>query len=109
MQFTINGGIKSIAQAKDHLSKGIHGVMIGRASYDSPEMFRDVDREIYGEEEGAEGQRREIQDILDRYLEYCSIQQREDKQSLRFLVKPIYNILSKRARVVLQVTILRVR
>jgi tRNA-dihydrouridine synthase A len=43
----INGGIKSIAEAKPHLAD-LDGVMIGRAAYQDPALLIDVDAAIFG-------------------------------------------------------------
>ncbi|MFC0241178.1 tRNA dihydrouridine(20/20a) synthase DusA [Rhodopseudomonas telluris] len=45
----INGGIKSIAEAKLHLAH-VDGVMLGRAAYQDPWRLLDVDPELFGEE-----------------------------------------------------------
>ena len=39
LHFTLNGGITTIDQIKEHLNRGAHGVMIGRASYKDPWML----------------------------------------------------------------------
>src|ERR1700749_4099580 len=44
----INGGIKSIAEAKRHLDH-VDGVMLGRAAYQEPWRLLDVDPELFGE------------------------------------------------------------
>jgi tRNA-dihydrouridine synthase A len=44
----INGGIKSIAEAKQHLAH-VDGVMLGRAAYQEPWRLLDVDPELFGE------------------------------------------------------------
>lgn len=44
----INGGITSIAQAKQHLAY-VDGVMLGRAAYQEPWRLLDVDPELFGE------------------------------------------------------------
>ena len=44
----LNGGIASIAEAREHLDR-VDGVMLGRAAYQNPELLLDVDREIFGE------------------------------------------------------------
>jgi len=46
LDISINGGIKSFAEANNHLKK-IDGVMIGREIYNSPFMLVDADTEIY--------------------------------------------------------------
>ncbi len=44
----LNGGIASLATAKEHLAS-VDGVMLGRAAYDSPELLLGVDPEFFGE------------------------------------------------------------
>jgi tRNA-dihydrouridine synthase A len=45
----VNGGIKTMAEAKEHLAK-VDGVMLGRVAYQEPEILLTVDRELFGEE-----------------------------------------------------------
>ncbi|WP_420133253.1 tRNA dihydrouridine(20/20a) synthase DusA [Rhodopseudomonas sp.] len=44
----INGGIKSIAEAKQHLAH-VDGVMLGRTAYQEPWRLLEVDPELFGE------------------------------------------------------------
>src|SRR3954454_6569662 len=44
----INGGIGSLAEAKQHLTH-VDGVMLGRAAYQEPWRLLSVDRELFGE------------------------------------------------------------
>lgn len=44
----INGGIKTLADIREHLNY-VNAAMIGRAAYDNPYLFASVDQEIYGE------------------------------------------------------------
>ena len=44
----INGGIATVADAVDHLSR-VDGVMMGRAAYHNPEVLLDVDPVFFGE------------------------------------------------------------
>ena len=46
-EIVINGGIKTIEDIKNHLSK-VDGVMIGRAVYHSPYFLADIERDIFG-------------------------------------------------------------
>ena len=48
LQIEINGGFKTLEQAKAQLTL-VDGVMIGRAAYDNPFMFAHADRDIFGE------------------------------------------------------------
>ncbi len=59
MPIILNGGIKDLESAKDHLTK-TDGVMIGRMAYESPFAFATVDAEIWGEEEKSVLTRKEV-------------------------------------------------
>lgn len=43
----INGGLKSLAQAREHLA-ALDGAMIGRAALDDPYLFARADRDVFG-------------------------------------------------------------
>lgn len=48
MHVSINGGIASLAEARELLARGMDGVMIGRAAYHSPaDILLSADRDIY--------------------------------------------------------------
>mgnify|MGYP000261656257 CR=1 FL=1 len=47
LEIILNGGIKSLADAKQHL-KVLDGVMIGREAYQNPYILAQADSEIYG-------------------------------------------------------------
>ena len=49
LNITINGGIKTIDECKDHL-KYVDGVMIGRKAYDNPLLLTEVDSRIFCDE-----------------------------------------------------------
>jgi len=49
LHISINGGINSLAEAQDHLARGLDGVMIGRAAYHRPsDILCQADPLIYG-------------------------------------------------------------
>jgi tRNA-dihydrouridine synthase A len=48
LPIAVNGGIRTIGEAKEHL-KAVDGVMLGRAAYQEPELLLAVDRELFGE------------------------------------------------------------
>ncbi len=48
----INGGIRDLDQAAEHL-QSVDAVMIGRAAYDTPLIFADADQRFYGQAERA--------------------------------------------------------
>lgn len=47
LNIAVNGGIKTLEEAKEHLEH-LDGVMIGRAAYQNPFLLAEVDREIFG-------------------------------------------------------------
>jgi len=65
LNITINGGIKTIDECKDHL-KYVDGVMIGRAAYENPFLIKDIDTELYGIESNVNSKK----SILNKYLDY---------------------------------------
>jgi len=52
LTMSINGGIKSLAEAKVHLQH-VDGVMVGREAYQNPGMLAEVDRELFGSDQPA--------------------------------------------------------
>ncbi len=48
-KFTLNGGVKSLTEAKTLLDAGVYGVMVGRAIPHSPWEWRQVDSILFGE------------------------------------------------------------
>ena len=61
----INGGIASLDEAQAHLAH-VDGVMLGRATYQTPAMLLDVDARFFGED------RRELSDAVAAYLDYIA-------------------------------------
>lgn len=52
LTMAINGGIKTLDEAKQHLQH-MDGVMIGREAYQNPSMLLEVDRELFGSQKSA--------------------------------------------------------
>jgi tRNA-dihydrouridine synthase A len=63
----INGGIGSIAEAKQHLAH-VDGVMLGRAAYQEPWRLLDVDAEIFGAPAGP----RSMKDVFAAMMPYIA-------------------------------------
>jgi tRNA-dihydrouridine synthase A len=63
----INGGIGSVAEAKQHLAH-VDGVMLGRAAYQEPWRLIDVDAEIFGEAVP----RRSMKDVFAAMMPYIA-------------------------------------
>lgn len=66
LRVEINGGIRSLAEASEHL-RHVDGVMIGRAAYDDPWLFAAADREIFGDESPPPSRR----EVVERMLVYA--------------------------------------
>ena len=50
LHLSINGGVETLDAARDHLDRGLDGVMIGRAAYHYPaQILCDADQKIYGD------------------------------------------------------------
>ena len=55
LHISINGGIEGLAQAQDHLARGLDGVMIGRAAYHTPwDTLARADARIFGQSSPCE-------------------------------------------------------
>ena len=72
LEIVINGGICSLDQAEEHLSR-VDGVMIGREGYKNPYLFSELDRRIYGDDREV----RSRAEVLSEYLPY--VQQQLDQ------------------------------
>ena len=66
LEISINGDVKTLEQAKEHL-RHVDGVMMGRAVYANPWMLSTADREIFGRETSAPESRKEL---LRRFIPY---------------------------------------
>ncbi|MGR3454956.1 tRNA dihydrouridine(20/20a) synthase DusA [Pseudooceanicola sp.] len=67
MHVSINGGVASLAQAKELLGQGLDGVMIGRAAYHAPtDILAAADREVFG----ADRPDAAPDDVVQRMLPY---------------------------------------
>ena len=63
-----NGGIETLDETADHLEE-VDAVMIGRAAYDDPYLFADVDRRFYGDDRPVASRREVVEELLD-YVRY---------------------------------------
>jgi tRNA-dihydrouridine synthase A len=51
LHLSINGGVTTLDQARQHLDAGMDGVMVGRAAYHAPcDILLGADQQIFGEE-----------------------------------------------------------
>jgi tRNA-dihydrouridine synthase A len=67
LEIVINGGIESLAAAKEQLPH-VDGVMLGRAAYADPYLLAEVDGVLFGEERAAPS-RLEVLDAFRPYVE----------------------------------------
>ena len=67
LTIVLNGGVTSLAQAREHLS-ALDGVMIGREAYHNPYLLAGVDGEIFNDDRAAPTRR----DIVEAYLPYVA-------------------------------------
>ena len=65
LSFIINGGIKTLDECHNHLSK-VDGVMIGRSAYENPFMLKKIEEEIFGEDPIISSKK----ELLNKYLDY---------------------------------------
>ena len=47
LTIVINGGVPSVAAAREHLAHGVDGVMLGRAAYHEPAQLGEADRALF--------------------------------------------------------------
>ncbi len=52
LTLAINGGVKNLAEAREHLQH-LDGVMMGREAYQNPGLLAQVDRELFGSTQAA--------------------------------------------------------
>jgi len=84
LAIAINGGIKDLAEARDHL-RYVDGVMIGRAAWYTPYMFRALERI---EREDSVGDRIAI---VQEYIEYAQAAFMRG-ESLSHLLQPLFGL-----------------
>jgi len=95
LMFTINGGILSYEECREHLAQGVHGVMVGRACIDAPYYWRNIDSRIYGGSDPGCSRR----DIIDKYGDYAiAIEQGHGRKARRALMKPLLGMFAGEPR-----------
>lgn len=91
LTFVLNGGVKSLAEAQQHLSWA-GGVMIGRAAYSEPYLLAEVDRVIFGEDAPIPSRR----EVVLAYLPYVEAQLSRGVY-LSHLTRPILGLFAGQA------------
>jgi len=59
----VNGGVRSLAEARAHLAR-VDGVMVGRAAYDDPFALAAADRELYDAAAEPPTRRRVVEELV---------------------------------------------
>jgi tRNA-dihydrouridine synthase A len=67
LSIEINGGVRSLDAAEEHLAQ-VDGVMIGRAAYDDPYLFATADERFYGDTSPPVSRRQAAEEMVP-YLE----------------------------------------
>ncbi|EOV1174815.1 tRNA dihydrouridine(20/20a) synthase DusA [Vibrio fluvialis] len=62
LTIAVNGGVKTLAEAKEHLQH-LDGVMIGREAYQSPYLLAEVDQQIFGLDTPVKKRSQVVQDM----------------------------------------------
>ena len=86
LDIVLNGGVKTIADAKSE-TEGLDGVMLGRAAYHDPWILREVDEVFYGGESFATSR----EDIVSDLIEYARRKQTSDR-STKALIRHIMGL-----------------
>jgi len=94
MDISINCGFKTYEQIDDALKpeRGMTGVMIGRAAYQTPWLFSDMDRRYYGVKNPGLSRK----EILYEYGHYADslLDESPHRYSYAMLIKPIINMFA---------------
>ncbi|GJP73996.1 hypothetical protein CLOP_g4649 [Closterium sp. NIES-67] len=93
LSFTLNGGVTSLQQASVLLDKGVHGVMIGRAAYNTPwHILSTADVAIFGAHSNPLESRRELLHLYAQYSDSAINQFGPGRPNVRTLVKPLLGL-----------------
>ena len=84
-----NGGITCLDEAAHHLEH-VDAVMIGRAAYEDPYLFADVDRRFYGDETPVPSRHEVIQNLFD-YADYWT---RERGHKLNYITRHLLHLFT---------------
>ena len=86
LEIIINGGIKNLAEAHEHL-KYVDGVMLGREAYQHPYILSSVDQEFFNEQAQIPGRL----NILNHFLPYVAEELRKGT-ALRHITRHILGL-----------------
>ena len=87
-------GAENVDLFQQEILPPVHGVMIGRAAYNSPTIFANADSTFFGEKDPCLTRR----DLLQRYCDYCDRFPAPDADgramSVAILLKPVQNLMN---------------
>lgn len=86
LNIVINGGIQSLAEAREHLDY-VDGVMIGRAAWHTPYLFRELDLHSKSQLNTAQDR----MSIAQQYIPYAQIAFSKD-ENLSHLLQPLFGL-----------------
>ena len=86
LEIIINGGIKSLDESSEHLTK-VDGVMIGRAAYDNPFILKDIEPRFYKIDPPIISKK----EILNLYMEYVE-KQVQNGHNLNRMMKHLFGL-----------------
>ncbi len=92
LNFSLNGGIKTLEEIDNLLKcQEYYGVMIGRAAYEKPWMFADVDRRFFNKPNPSLSRK----EVVLKYADYCEKVMLEHPEiHFHFLIKPLTFLFS---------------
>ena len=64
----LNGGLRTLADCRAHLERGLDGVMVGRAAWDEPWMLAGVDAALWGEAAAPRSRAAVVHAYLERHV-----------------------------------------
>ncbi len=88
LRITLNGGITTLEQCRDHLEH-VDGVMLGRALCDNPYLLSAVDREIFGEDAAVPSR----EELLARFVPLTAVMLSEGRP-LHLIVRHLMNLFA---------------
>ncbi len=86
LEIIINGGIKTLSEAEQHLSN-VDGVMIGREAYQNPYMLAEVDQHIFQTKKDIITR----EQVMEKLHDYCKLSLNEGDQ-LKWITRHILGL-----------------
>lgn len=93
LEIIINGGIKSLEQAQQHLQR-VDGAMLGRAVCDDPGLLAGVDKTLFNVDNEPISRR----ELLENYMLYMETELAQSGGSLRAMLRPLLGLFRGQPR-----------